>query len=240
MKKNISYLIVSVIFLTQIVQAQPYSRERGKDVIYTEGSKIVQIIRSDEVSGTPFYRDDFTRGKVILGENKVSQTFLMDFNTFKEHLIIKKNETYEVFTPREMTGFVFLNDKDEVEEYFRKGFYNPELDISPTTYVKVIYDGDVKLIVHHQVTYKTENYTRIVEDAASNEYKSTLTYYIVRENGEYKKTKPRAKNLIKDLGKFEKELKSYTKKNKLKGRSDKDIALILSHFDDLNKTNQES
>lgn len=223
---------VMLLFSASLI-AQPYSRERGTAVVYTPGSAIVQIYKSDEVSGTPFYKEDFVPGKVILENDKATETMLIDFDGFRQNIIIKKNNQFKVLSLPNIKGFVFLDDNDEVEDYFVKGFNNPELEIAPDNFVKVIYDGKVKLIGHFKVAYEQTNFTQIVTGSTSNKYESELTYYIVRENGEYKKTRLRNKNLINDLGQFRNELKDYVKENNINGRTNKGAAEILIYYETL-------
>lgn len=235
MKKYIpSFLSFSVLLLfSASLIAQPYSRERGTAVVYTPGSAIVQIYKSDEVSGTPFYKEDFVPAKVILEDNKATETMLIDFDGFRQNIIIEKNNQFKVLSLPNIKGFAFLDDNDEVDDYFTKGFNNPELGIAPDNFVKVIYDGKVKLIGHFKVVFEQANFTRTVTGSASNKYKAELTYYIIGENGDYKKTRLRNKNLINDLGQFKNELKDYTKENKINGRSNEGAAKILIYYETL-------
>lgn len=231
--KNIIQSSLLLLLLSSSIVAQPYSRATGTEVIYDPGSNFVQIYKSDEVSGTPFFMDKFVNGRVILMDDKVTETMEMDFDGFKQEIIIKKDDAYKVLKLSNTKGFVFLDKDDEVSDYFTTGFNNPDLDILPDNYVKVIYDGDVKLIADFKVVYKEENFSTAVNGVASNKYESEITYYIIRENGEYKKTRMRTRNIIRDLGAFEKELKAYVKENKLNGRSDADAALILIEYEKL-------
>lgn len=233
-KSGISILpLLTILFLSIPLIGQPYSRERGTGIVYNPGSNIVQVYKSDEVSGTPFYKDDFVRGKVILQDDKATETLIMDFDGYGQNIIVKSGDQYKALNLPNTKGFVFLDSNDEVDDYFAKGFNNPELDIKPDNFVKVIYDGDVKLIGHFKVVFEKADFTRTVNGMSTNKYDADLTYYIIRENGEYKETRLRAKNLINDLGQFKKELKDFTKETKNNGRSDEDAAKILIQYETL-------
>ena len=235
-KLSISILSLLAILLFSIsLVAQPYSRDRGTNIVYNEGSNIVQVFKSDEVSGTPFFKDDFVLGKVILEDDTATEPLLIDFDGFGQNIIVKRADQYKVLNLPNTKGFVFIDDNDEVKDYFTKGFNNPELGIKPDNFIKVLYDGDVKLIAHFKVIFEQANFTRTVNGMATNKYDSELTYYIIRENGEYKETRLKAKNIINDLGQFKNELKNFAKATKNSGRSDKEAAKILIHYETLLK-----
>lgn len=225
--------LLIVLFLSISLIAQPYSRDRGTGIVYNEGSNIVQVFKSDEISGTPFFKDDFVPGRVILEDDKTTEILLMDFDGFGQNIIVKRANQYKVLNLPNTKGFVFLDDNEEIKDYFAKGFNNPELGIKPDNFVKVIYDGDVKLIGHFKVIFEQANFTRTVNSMSTNKYDSELVYYIIRENGEYKETRLRAKNIIDDLGQFKKELKNFTKETKNNGRSDEEAAKILIQYETL-------
>ncbi|MEQ9309991.1 MAG: hypothetical protein RLN90_11115 [Balneolaceae bacterium] len=233
MKKITLSIALLLLLLSSIPVEAQFTRSRGTSVINEAGSSTVQIFKTEDVAGTPLYKDDFIRGKVVFNDNSTSETLLIDFDGFTQNIILKDGILYKLINLPEIKGFVFLDEDDKVNEFFSNGFDNPDLNITPATFLKVIYNGDVKLVAHFSVIYRPANFRRDVGTSLSSEYDSELTYYIINENGEFKKTRLRSKNLINDLGNYKKELNGYVKRSGFKGKTDKEAALILKYYETL-------
>lgn len=195
------------------------------------------IQTQNTIEGSPYYKNSVIKGKVFLPNKKTTEVLTLALDFEENRLIFEEGDVFKIFNPDVIKGISFLDEDDNEEDFFINGFSSPENDITKNTFLRVIYNGETKVFAHHQKVFDRGNFRDPVTNRTKSGYKESTTYYIVRENGEFKKTRLKLKNLIKDLGEYEKELKDFAKENKIKGKSESDAFRILEYYDSLKKEN---
>ena len=244
MKKTILFTFFAILLISIDSFAQRGGGNYGQSYTSLAG---MQLLRTDIIitkdgdgtKGTPFYNDKFVKGIVYLPNKKTTETLSLALNLEENQLVYKDGDKFKIFNPEIIEGVAFQNERGETEDFFVTGFSSPKNDINYSTALRVIYNGETKMFAHHTVEFDRGNFRDPITNEKVQEYKKDVDYYIRRENGEFKKTRLKLKNLINDLGEFEKELKDFAKKNKINGKSESDAFRILEHFDTL-KNNQSN
>ena len=235
MKKFLSLLFVLFLFQT-IILAQ-YSAKDASSGITFSSSNIMQNLNPTDVKGTPYYEDEIKEGKVYLPNDKKTEVLELVINLEENLLLFKEGDVYKIFNPAIIKGIEIYDEYKQPKDFFVIGFSSPENDITTSSFLRVVYNGEAKMFAHHSVEYDRGNFRDPITNRVTAEYNKKETYYIVKEDGEFIKTRLKLKNLIKDIGEFEKELKDFAKKNKIKGKSETDAFKILDYYDSLKKEN---
>ncbi|MBO6523804.1 MAG: hypothetical protein JJ971_08270 [Balneolaceae bacterium] len=230
-------IVLLTIFLQTLPIHAQYSAKDGASGITFSSSNLMQSLNSTDVKGTPYYDNEIKEGKVYLPNNKKTEVLELVINLEEDVLLFKEADVYKIFNPAIIKGIEIYDEYEQPKDFFVIGFSSPENDITTKSFLRVVYNGNTKILVHHSVDFDRGNFRDPVTNRVTAEYKKKETYYIVRENGEFKKTRLRLKNLVKDIGEFEKELKDFAKKNKIKGKSESDAFRILEYYDSLKEEN---
>lgn len=235
MKKIISSVLGLLLFPT-LIFAQ-YSASDASSGITFSSSNIMQNMNPTDVKGTPYYGDEIKEGRVYLPNEKKTEVLELVINLEENLLLFKEGDVYKIFNPAIIKGVEIYDDYRQPEDFFVIGFSSPEHDITTTSFLRVVYNGDTKMLAHHSVEYDRGNFRDPITNRVTAEYKKKETYYIVKEDGGFVKTRLRLKDILKDIGEFENELKDFAKKNKIKGKSETDAFKILEYYDSLKKEN---
>ncbi len=234
--RTIIIIVLALSFQTSLIHAQ-YSAKDASSGITFSSSNLMQNLNPTDVKGTAYYDDEIKRGKVYLPNDKKTEVLELVLNLEENLLLFKEGDIYKIFNPAIIKGIELYDDYNQPEDFFVIGFSSPEDDITTSSFLRVIYNGKTKMFAHHSADFDRGNFRDPVTNRVTAEYKKKETYYIVDENGDFKKTRLRLKNLVKDIGEFEKELKDFAKKNKIKGKSESDAFKILEYYDSLKKEN---
>ncbi|MBO6523805.1 MAG: hypothetical protein JJ971_08275 [Balneolaceae bacterium] len=238
MKKSIFLFVLASLIISTDAYSQRGGGNYGQSYTSLAG---MQLLRTDIIitkdgdgtKGTPFYNDKFVKGVVYLPNKKTTETLSLALNLEDNHLIYKEGDKFKIFNPEIIEGIAFQDELGNTEDFFVTGFSSSKNGINKNTALRVIYNGEIKMFAHHTVEFDRGNFRDPVTNMKVQEYKKDVDYYIRGENGEFKKTRLRLKNLVKDIGEFEKELKDFAKQNKIKGKSESDAFRILEYYDSL-------
>lgn len=200
----------------------------------TSNSNIVLTTNSEEVIGNQFYKEKWIPGKVMLSNDKTTESLLLNYNSYTDQLIFLQNEVYKIFDSKFIKGFMFLDSQGNASEFFVTGEENKKYDIEKNTPLRVIYNGEVKLFARHITKYRSSGFRDPVTNKASKEYKERVYYYLKLVDGSYKRVKLSTKDVIKHIGEKKEELKAFTKDKNLKGRNEQEVFWLLEYYDSLN------
>ncbi|MEQ8524538.1 hypothetical protein [Gracilimonas sp.] len=236
LKKNIVFLLMLSGFFslntTDELLAQTDEASKAQYAIWRGNTSVMQT-KNDEVRGSQFYNDEWKSGKVIFRDKTVSDELPLKYNSYENLLIFKDGELMRVFEPTDIQGFIFLNEKGEVTERFMNGIYEKEYDIQPTQLLRVIYNGDTKLLAKHKIFFSKNAGRDPFSNVSYSEFKEKTDYFILQQNGDVKETRIRQKNLIRDLANHKKELKEFVKSSDMKVKSEKEAIALLNFYDQL-------
>lgn len=226
--KTLSLSIAIAMFLITATDAQQITLDQVQ-VTNSTGTQIYTTNNDKDVQGTPFYSEDWQMGKVIFNNSKFSKEVPLSYNSYTQELFFKQQEIIKVLDPKQIKGFVFT----KTGETFKYGNSSEEFEITPSTPLRVIYDGKVELLVLHQTVRTRGNTKDPLTGKVTDRYSKSETFLIKKTDGSFKKTRIRKKNMINDLGTHKKELEKFTKDNRNKVKSEKDAVELLEFYDSL-------
>lgn len=236
MKKSIVLTLCALVFSSISISAQYSALDASSGVTFSS-SNLMQSLNPTDVKGTPYYGDEIKKGKVYLPNGKKTEVLDLVLNLEENLLLFREGDVYKIFNPAIIKGIEIYDDYNQPEDFFVIGFSSPDNDITNSSFLRVIYNGETKMLAHHSVDFDRGNFRDPVSNRVTAQYKKKEIYYIVNKDGDFKKTRLRLKNLVKDLGNFEKQLKDFAKENKIKGKSESDAFRILEYYDSLKEEN---
>lgn len=233
MKKKINLLLIIILATSTLGFAQ--NSLGGNFRLSLEYSSANVILTNNTVKGSPYYKNRVIKGIVYLPNKKTTEVLTLALNLEENQLIFEEGDVFKIFNPEIIKGISFQDEKGNNEDFFITGFTSTENGINRKTLLRVIYNGDIKMFALHTVSFDRGNFRDPVTNRTNIEYKESITYYIVNKKGEFTKTKLKMKNLLNAIGDNESEIKSFAKKNRIKGKNESDAFKILEYYDSLLK-----
>lgn len=226
---NLSLSFLAIFFISTIgVQAQDTNLDQAQ-VTNPTGTLIYTTANNSETIGTPFYNEEWQKGKVIFNNGKLSKTVPLMYNSNTQVLFFQQGGSVKSLDANKFKGFKF----HESGEVFHNGFVIDKFDVTKTDPVKVIYDGKTKLLEFYQTIKVRANSKDPLTGKMIDRFMTDKTMFYLFADGSVKKTKIKKKNMINDLGGFKKELNDFTKKTKNKVKSEADAVKLLEYYDSL-------
>lgn len=194
-----------------------------------EKSRRLYDIKGYSVEGSPFYNRTWKKGYAITKNGALSEIYKFKYDIFKNRLLIKANDGVYIVRPNLIKGFILVDN--EVKTPFKKGFSSNEHDIKPGKYLRIIYDGKLKLAVNYKVS------TREKKDIYTGErtliFDNDKWYYLITSGGAFHEIDLEKDDILEVLGKYQNELEKYADKKDLSFEDEQELAAILAYYEGL-------
>ncbi|MEQ9310690.1 MAG: hypothetical protein RLN90_14635 [Balneolaceae bacterium] len=236
MKNLLFFFLLTIFVFSDTIQAQYSIGGANNNVTFTL-SGVVQTTNETAIEGSPYFEDQLLTGIVHLPNKKTTETLRLALNLEENQLIFQEGEQFNIFNPSIIKGIEFKDELGNTKAFFVTGFSSSDNDIDINTPLRMVYNGDTKILVHHTVTFDRGNFRDPTTNRKTARYKKNEIYYIRKNDGHFKKTRLKLKNLVNDLGEYEKELKEFAKENNINGKSEADAFKLLEYYDSLKETN---
>ena len=172
--------------------------------------------QSRDVKGDPYFNNDWLKGKVQINDN------ILEFT---------RGEQVYLMNSGKIKGFTFFAQPENI--VFRNGFKSDDHDIKPSTFVRVMYDGDIKMIAHHSSSLK-KNLPSYGSANIKDEYVDDTDYFIIDESGTFHDVKLKKRHILRTLDKnLRDRVENFADQQNLDFGEDQDIDEILAHYDQL-------
>ncbi|HET8865438.1 MAG TPA: hypothetical protein VFM80_07045 [Gracilimonas sp.] len=206
--------------------------------IYSEDVKDIQ--------GSPLIKESFENGRILFTNGKASEVLPINYDSYKNQVLFIKDRKVMVLNTNGVKGFMFLKPEnfeqsDNVQEVFSYQVRNEAFGFSEATPVQLLYNQGtgLKLINVHETSLMRGNSKDPFTGKVIDRYVSGVTHYLEKKNGEVVKLRRlRDKDIINSLDKeYRKQLKNFMKESNLDGRSQKDLAKLLTYYDNITAGN---
>jgi hypothetical protein len=189
----------------------------------------------NNIEGSPYANEEFLPGNIYQDNQLVYNNILLRYNIFSDEIEIK-------------------NSGDAKEDSFGALVKNPEafVKILNTIYVFVPLEGSNEkgnyftvvseesvfdLYKKTQVSYKAPfKASTSYERDRPGTFEKKNSYFLVSKVGTFYELPSNKSKVIKAMGKKEKEVKAFIKKNKTNLKSEEDIIKLVKHYNSLLET----
>lgn len=234
--KNSAYLLTLVLLLACLsfqASAQDNEISQADWEEWTRGSRMVQTTAPNEtIEGSPYFNSEWTKGWVDLRSQGKTDKLPLRYNAHSNELEFKKDGKVLAVIPRYVNAFALRNE-DNQEVIFKKGFEAREHDIHPGLFLRMVHDGNTKLVVKHKTHFQKAHSIDPLTGKRTSRFISKKDYYLITENGEFHDVKLKRKHLLRALDNHQNELKKYARDNDLDFGEEKDLKNIMSYYDEL-------
>lgn len=187
--------------------------------------------QSRDVKGDPYFNNDWLKGKVQITDNAVTEDLLLRLNIADNILEFTRGEKVYLMNSGKIKGFTFYAQPENI--VFKNGFKSDDHDIKPSTLVRVMYNGDVKMIAHHSCALK-KNLPTYGSANIKDEYVDDIDYFIIDESGKYHDVKLKKRHILRTLEKnLRGQVENFADQQNLDFGEEKDLDDILAHYEQL-------
>lgn len=229
--KNLA--IFGILAALLLATSPAYSQE-DTDITTTElleylsDSGVVRTRTSRAVKGSPYFNTDWLKGHVMINEKATTETIYLRYNMENNTVEFTRDNKIYALSPNKIDGFIIYTQTQDI--IFRNGFQTNDDDIKPSTLVRVVYDGNIKLLAHHTSSLK-KNLATYGSATKRDEYVSDTDFYLVNSDGTFNEIRLRRRDILRTLSDKEDELKEFARANNLDYDEEPELIKILAHYD---------
>lgn len=230
MKKLVVLLLP--FFVTTLVYGQG-SRQQPANIkrlqSWAQEPRVLLDRRDIDVSGTPYFNEDWETGYVQVNKKSKSNAVKLKYSSYTNEVLFQENGKVLALPSDGLTGFTIIDNSTEIE--FKNGFSSAKYHIGKEQLMRVIYDGDTKLLAKEYTNlHKDEDpFTKEVEYDFFNE----TDFFLVSSDGTFHKIKLKEKDILNALGNHKNELKEFADSHNLDFGNEYHASLILKEYDKL-------
>lgn len=195
-----------------------------------ELSSVIGKRQVTETTGSAYLNTKFLKGHIFLNENTTSQPVFLRYNTQKNNIEFLRNKEVLVTDANKISGFEIYTNQENIT--FRNGFSTDIDEIKKATFLRIIYNGNVKLLAHHS-SYLQKDLASYNTAVQKNKYRKVLTYYFVGKDGNFQEFELNKNDVISFMSDKSKKIKKYARENGLDFKSERDVASIIKYYDKL-------
>lgn len=223
------FLSLLMVFLTvPLAQAQDDEVMRENLQNFAKQGGILRTQSVTEFRGTPFF-NEWTKGHVILGKNKVTQPITLRYDMEYDAVQFAQDEKIFAITNDKMEGFVIYTTDGNIK--FKNGFNTDKDDITPNTLLRIIYDGNIKLVAHHTSTLQ-ENMPTYGTANTVSEFVNDTNFFLVKD-GIFHEVGLNDDDILEVLSDHREELRRFAEENNLNFSQEPELKKILGHYDQI-------
>jgi hypothetical protein len=182
--------------------------------------------------GSPFLTK-WQRGYILMKGGKKSGELILRYDMWKNNVQFTRNKKIYMIPAKKISGFVIKTTDGNIT--FKNGFKTDQKHINQNTFLRIIYDGNVKLLGHHTSTL-IKNIATYGTATKKNKFIHHIHYFLQTPNGAFHKVKLKRKDILDALPNYKKEVKNYAKKQHLSFEKKPDLKKILAYFDHIHKS----
>ena len=224
-------------FLTFVLLTYMVSFSYGQDIGGISGLDFdrnydINIYRSnpEQFEGTPFYKEDWTQGFVILNCQSKTENIGLMYSSYSDELFFKKNGQLLAVKPNSFKGFVLRLEDGPVT--FKNGFKSSENDITKDMTLEVIYSGAVKLLTQHEKKIFERNSDPLTSEVTKS-FNAITTHYLVDRNGTWHEVDLDDDDILEALGGNQDAMEKFADSQDIDFEEKNDLNTLLKHYESL-------
>jgi hypothetical protein len=175
--------------------------------------------------GSMYLNNEWKEGLVVLKDNTIMSGIKLRYNIyFQQMQFIRENDTLAFADPEEIKHILMGDMKFIYTEYLDEG-------VIDHGYFSIFVDGDCRLLVRNVVTYhKTYGNSDCEKDA----FFKSCNLYLQKGDHPAKLLSCGKRSICRMLPDKEREIKAFIKVNKLKMKTQEDMARVVNFYNSIN------
>ena len=210
---------------SQIVGAGPYTMVNTIDHRY-EGLR-----------GTPYFLPEWNKGEIEMVAGQHYREVPIKFDAYRQHLILLRTwvGNDSIIVNADQVKSFQLKNKDGQFYVFR---HIPTAKTDDETlkegYFLVLYQGKSALLKRIVKAFRKADYKDPYANGTRyDEFRETISYYILKPDQTLAKVKLSDKSIIEALGDRTNDLKAFVKQENMSGKTENDAIVLMKKYDSL-------
>ena len=220
MKKNILIILLfSVLFSLDFYEMKAQS----EDILLTNSKKIDKN-RYRDIKGSPYFFEDWQKGKVISAEAEAIENVMLNYNGYTKGFEIKMNDRFIELDEKWYVRVIVEGAEEEI--IFQRNFLPP----FNGKFSRQVYKGkDITVLQEFNIKIAKKTINNVGKKVEFQRFIPVEQYYLI-EGQKAKYFKLKKKNILAELGNSTK-LEAFIKKEKMKLDSEADLKKLLTFYE---------
>lgn len=221
-------LFLNFFFLTATVFAQvnQITREQLQDMTKVSGSLMTKSVT--ETIGSPYLSEDFLQGHILMNEKARTESTGIRYNIEKNEVEFLSDEEIFIMDAKNLSGFKLYGEGDDI--VFKNGYQTDVEKINLNTLLRVVYEGDVKLVVNYRVNL-IKDITSYATATKTNRYNVYKNYYLVTEDGKFHRGESPENDILKVFSDHKTELAKFLEEYNLELNHENQIVRLIKFYE---------
>lgn len=213
--KYIILLISTLAFINKLSAQQ--------DIVLTEQIYGENYYHPQGLDGTPYLNDNWSKGYIILKNNKVATDIKMKFNVLTNDIVFYNENFKRLFTAdkKAIQSVVIKNNENDSSVFMIFNGSYPSYKLQNNDFVEVLATGKNSLWVKHSAEISNSN------DIGNRDKIYHKKYYFLNTQKGIYEIKLKTKQIVKKFPDHKTEIKKMAKANKLRNKSAKSMAKLV-------------
>ena len=229
--------LVVIILSTSRLQAQVDSRE-GKIVNDGYPGGIVETWNLEKpgvTEGSFFINENWHVGNVLLKNGRAINGLPIKYNLRDEQLLLlDENKISRIIPQQQIKEFRWFDNQKRRDEYFINGIAYNLKGVPLAGIMEILTSNGIELLLYRQLILSKGNYSLIHDAGQKNdEYLINDVYYLASDKSLFEIKNKKA--LYDFAGKYQDNVKTYIKSNRLQFKDRDDLILIVDYYNRLLK-----
>ncbi len=231
--KKIALLLISTLITVNIIYSQISGLDTEFENLTTTGRSIIKVVNPDnnEIEGSAYLNKNFVRAKISIAKNKV---FYVRYNAFNDEIEIKGgNDIIYGLDKKRKDILIHFSNPKQTYQAFDYILDNKE---SVGYFIKLNFDSELLLIRKERIIHVKEKISKTTYGTNKPaHFKRAKDKYFIKVGNQSAIELPKnKKDVAKLFPKFENEVLSFIKKNKIKLNNEFDLLKLFEYLNSLN------
>jgi len=231
--KNISILLISVFTTVNISYSQISGLDSEFENLTTSGSRFIKVANPDnnEIEGSAYINKDFVAARISIVKNKV---FYARYNAFNDEIEIKgENDIIYGLDKKRKDILIHFSNPKQTYQAFDYNLDNKDLF---GYFTKLNFDSEMLLLRKERIIHVEEKISKTTygTNKPAHFKRAKDKYFIKIGDKSAIELSKNKKDVAKLIPKFENEVLSFIKKNKIKLTNEKDLLKLVEYLNELN------
>lgn len=225
-----SFFILLFLATTAFAQGNQITRQQLQDMTKVSGSLMTKS--ATETIGTPYLSDDFIQGHILMNEKARTESTGIRYNIEKNEVEFLRDKEIFIIDEENLSGFKLYGEGGDI--LFKNGYQTDIEKINSNTLLRVVYEGDVKLVVNYRANLLRDlsTYATATNKNMYNVYKN---YYLVTENGKFHRVESPENDILKIFSDLKTELANFIEENSLELKHEDQIVRLLKFYEKISR-----
>lgn len=230
----ILYMLIFTGFTAANAQVETMTTQEFSNMIGNLRHSGIRMPQKATYIGSPYFTY-WVKGYFILDNKKKTKILITRYNMTNNSVQFKGDKGILAVYGKKLNKYIIKASGKEGNIVFQNGFVSSKYGIKASALLRVIYNGNIKLLAQH-TSKLLKNVSAYGVAGDVNEYRSNTHFYLVTTNGTFHEVDLNKEDILAALPGENKKLQAFVDKSNLDYSDEMQLDNILSYYNMLLKT----